>query len=419
MYNLIFEKSCNAFEKFNSKYLVLVNVEYNALFLYHKDVKIVWDLINEKTKFDTVLNELIKLGYKLEKKEVYSIIDNLSKNGLLVCNNIMEDIEHIKANNQLEKYCNDCLSQSIPTSIHLELTNECNLRCIHCFHDEEYNSLSFEEIDSLFQMLRNSQFIKITLTGGEFITLPYWKEILKSAKTNGLIISMLSNLTLISYDDIDFIDSINIHSIKTSLYGSNAEIHDNITKVKGSFEKTIKSLNYMVQKEIPVDVSWTIMKNNIEKVSDLKDFIKKLGVRIFFDERILPSRNDTKNPTVLSITNEEYKHFFDNGILNRPKKILCSACRDKIGINQIGEIYGCESLRISLGNIRKDNLLDVVNGKEFKELSKKILDYNPEECKNCKYDKYCTRCPAFVWDTHPYENIHSEISCMHTKTACK
>lgn len=418
MNNLIFKKSNYAFEKYNDKYLVILNINHNALFVYHKDVKIVWDLINGKKSLENVFNNLIELGYKIEEKEIYNIIENLSKNGLLICDNVEEDLEHIKNNDQLENYCKDCLSQSLPTSLHIETSNECNLKCIHCFHDEEYNRLSFEEIDKLFEGLRNSQFVKVTLTGGEFTILPYWREIVKSAKRNGLIISILSNFTLMDYDDVDFIADSNVYSIKTSLYGSKAEIHEKITKVKGSFEKTIKILNYMVQKKIPAEVSWTIMKNNIEEISGIKDIMNELGVNISFDYRIFPSRTNAKNIKVLSISNEDFKRFAEHGLFNEPEKISCSACRYRIRISQTGEIYSCEALSVSLGNIRKDDLLEVLKGEKIKELSSKIQEYNPEECNSCKYDKYCTRCPALVWSTHPYENIHSEILCQHTRVAC-
>lgn len=419
VHNLIFEKSIYAFEKFNEYYLVIVNVKHNSLFVYDKDVRVIWNLINEKTMLDNLYDKLIIMGYKLEKKELYDIIDILAKSGILICDIIEEDLEYIKENNQLEDYCNECMSHIMPTTLHIELTNNCNLKCIHCFHDEIHNSLSFDELNELFGKLRKSQFVKVTLTGGEITTLPYWREIVKSAKRNGMIVSILSSFTLMDYSDVDFILDTNIHSIKTSLYGSTPEVHDSITGVKGSFKKTFNILNYMAEKEAPVAASCTIMKNNVEQILDLKNIIDKLGVKILFDYIISPSRSNTKDVEKISITSKEFKYFAEQGILQKPKRILCSACKYRIRISQTGEIYSCESLSVSLGNIRKDNLLDVINGAEIKKLAEKIAKYDPEECNGCKYDKYCTRCPALIWNKPPYENIHSELLCFYTKIACE
>lgn len=237
MNNLIFERSVNAFEKFNNNYLVIVNVKHNSLFVYEKDVKIIWDLINKKTTLENLYIRLIEMGYQLEKKELYDIIEILAKSGVLICNTIGEDLEYIKESNQLEDYCNDSIRHFLPTKLHIELTNKCNLKCIHCFHDEEYSSLSFEKLNDLFEELRNSQFIQLTLTGGEITLLPYWKEIVTSAQRNGMIVSILSNFTLMDYSDADFLIDANIHSVKTSLYSSSPEIHDRVTRVRGSFEK--------------------------------------------------------------------------------------------------------------------------------------------------------------------------------------
>ena len=44
----------------------------------------------------------------------------------------------------------------LPYRYALVLTNKCNLKCEHCFHDEEVHSLSFQEINKLFIQLKNS-----------------------------------------------------------------------------------------------------------------------------------------------------------------------------------------------------------------------------------------------------------------------
>lgn len=419
MLNLKFKRSIYAFEKFNEYYLVIVNIKHNSLFVYNNDVKVVWDLIKEEIFLDDLYEKLLIMGYKLEKRELYDIIEALAKSGILICDIIKEDIVYIKENNQLEDYCDGCISNAMPTVLHIELTNNCNLKCIHCFHDEKHNNLSLDELNVLFEKLKNSQFIKVTLTGGEIGTLPYWREIVKSAKKNGMIVSILSNFTLMDYNDIDFIKNANVYHIKTSLYGSTAEIHDSITGVSGSFEKTLSILKHMSEKNVPVAASCIIMKNNIKEIVDLKNMIEKLGVKIRFDYKIIPSRNDTKDVKKLSITNKEFRYFAENGILKKPKRIMCSACRYRIRISQTGEIYSCESLNLSLGNIRRDNLLDVINGNKIKELSQEITSYNPEKCNSCKYDKHCTRCPVFIWNKYPFKNVNSELSCFYTKIACE
>lgn len=419
MHNLVFEKSIYAFEKFNDNYLVIVNVKHNSLFIYENDVRVIWDLINEKTILDNLYDKLIIMGYKLDKKELYEIIALLAKSGILVCDSIEVDLEYIKENNQLQDYCEEGICNNLSTILQIELTNNCNLKCIHCFHDEKYNSLSFDELNELFGKLKNSQFIKVTLTGGEITTHPYWREIVKSAKRNGMIVSILSNFTLMDCSDVDFIVDTNIYSIKTSLYGSTPETHDNITKVKGSFDKTYEIIKYMSEKKVPVAVSCTIMKNNVEQILDLRNMIDKLGVKIQFGYKIFPSRNNTKDVEKMLISSNEFKYFAEFGILQKPQKILCYACKHRIRISQTGEIYSCTALNVSSGNIRKADFLDVINGNEMKELAEKVAKYDPNECNGCKYDKYCTRCPALIWNKPPYENVHSQLMCLYTKVACE
>lgn len=417
--NLMIEKSSESFEKFNERYLVIVNIKHNALFTYDKDVKVIWDLINEKTTLEHLFLCLLELGYDLEEEDLYDIIENMSKNGILICDTIKEDVQFIKANNTLQDYCDSCATDTMPTHLHIELTNKCNLKCIHCFHDEIHQSLSFEELDNFFESIKQSQFIHVTLSGGEVGLHPEWKKIVNSAKKNGLIPSILSSLTLMTQSDVDFMIDSNIYAAQTSLYGATPEMHDSITGVDGSFGRTLSVIKYMTEKKLNMNVSCIIMKNNVSEVFELKEMMDQLGVKISFDYRVLPSRNNTKSVERLSITNKEFKDIAAHGLLNKPTKIPCAACQFRLSINQRGDIRGCEFLNVSIGNIKKDHLIDVIQGEQFKTLVDNISKYDPEHCYSCEHEEICTRCPALVWDNKQCENIHTEAMCLYTKIACE
>ena len=82
-------------------------------------------------------------------------------------------------NNFIEELCDNGLFYSL----HIDLTNRCNERCIHCYHpfdQYDYSSeLSFEEIKELIDSAYDLGVFSIILSGGESLLRKDFFEIVK------------------------------------------------------------------------------------------------------------------------------------------------------------------------------------------------------------------------------------------------
>ena len=80
----------------------------------------------------------------------------------------------------------------------------CNIRCAYChnpetqaIHDAEAREMSVEEV--MAEVRKGIPFIRgITVSGGECMLHPDFDEIVRYARTQDLIVGILSNLTLCS-----------------------------------------------------------------------------------------------------------------------------------------------------------------------------------------------------------------------------
>lgn len=408
-------KKKNVFEKYDKEYFVLANLNYNAVFMFEKDVKIVWDEMNNEIELKDLINKLHEKGYSVTLEEMRALVETLTKAGLIYNDQMIEDKEFILENNAYQSYIDRCSSNNLPSILHLELTNRCNLKCIHCYHDEEFQELELEDIEHVFQSIKNTSFIRVTLTGGEIFTYMYWKEVVVKARQYGLFVCILSNITLLEESDIDFLNKNKIMFIRTSLYGATEATHDLICKVPGAFFKTYNNILSLKKEGVEVCVSCTIMKQNVGEIGILKEMMEKIGVDISFDYKIIPSRKETKDVQRLLITPEQFKCLEESGLVKRSHKAKCNPGTYRIAISNSGEIYGCDLLRISLGNIKRDNLMDVLNGEKMNELKLECNKYQPLECKTCRYEKYCTPCPGLAWNNNRYANVHHPLQCIYSK----
>ena len=91
-----------------------------------------------------------------------------------------------------------------------ELTNRCNLRCVHCYigparysSDSERNEMKKEKILALLDELRDAGCLHFLITGGEPLLRADFRDIYEHAKRIGMIVTVFTNGTLITREVLD------------------------------------------------------------------------------------------------------------------------------------------------------------------------------------------------------------------------
>lgn len=404
----VFVKKCD-------DYFVVLNLKYNAIFMFNRDVKVVWDCFNSQIEYERLLSKLHELNYKIEEKDFSKFLKLFAELGIVEIEGVLENIDLIRNNNQFDKYIDYCCSKGIPTVLHIEITNMCNLKCVHCFHDECYSELEFNDLEQLLKQIKDSSFIRVTFTGGEFGLYSKWKEAIECAYQNGLSVAILSNLTQFDDDDLNFISNCNPIFVRTSLYGVDDVMHDSITGIKGSFNKTLNNLIYLKNKGINVSASCSILKKNFSQIMKIKDFLNSFSIPVNFDFKLIPSLSNTKLIKDLMIDHKQYKELIELGIISESKGHICKPGTYRIAVDSFGNIFSCDSLRVAIGNIKQDLILNVIHGEKMNYICQKITHFHPEDCEKCLYEKTCFKCPGIIWNYSPFENKHHDIHCIYTK----
>lgn len=322
-----------------------------------------------------------------------------------------------------EKIIDSIKNKKMLTRITLELTNKCNLRCVHCYQEERneaYNIkfLSLDSIQKLLKDIKNLGIITIVLTGGEVFTHPDIYKIISAIKAENYRIAILSNLTMINEKNIDFLQ-MNVNSISTSVYGTTKDVYESVTRVKGSYEKYSCAVKLIrSHTDIKLIEKAIVLKNNFCQYSSL---INKTDAS---DARIIV--NNSNNYCESLCLNEDelfeyWKLFLDKHkneeILYKKKKkaTMCNAFNDSLFIDITGNIIGCLNLDVPelvLGNINYDNLSDVWHSKKtaaiINNFHNNILNC---KCFNCSYGRYAFVCPAYnYYETNNY--------CVPSSQAC-
>jgi MoaA/NifB/PqqE/SkfB family radical SAM enzyme len=259
-------------------------------------------------------------------------------------------------------------SQWIPMQASLELTNRCNERCGHCylpsFKDESGKVLQLSEWYNVLEQLRSAGTFFLILMGGEAMLNPHFWDILAKASDLHFHVSMITNgLKITSFEVAQKLKQSGLINATISLYSHDPDVHDRMTKVKGSHIKTVNAIRWCRQAGIQVTVNCLLTKNNIDGVFDIEEWAMKEDLMIKFDPMITPKLDGNMDPTKLRATEEQLRWYYAEKIRRWPKgrpkssgeqssDYTCNAGKGKCAVTYSGDLLPCIEIREALGNLK-------------------------------------------------------------------
>jgi molybdenum cofactor biosynthesis enzyme MoaA len=244
--------------------------------------------------------------------------------------------ENVSENTQ-DFFLEEVQGRPLISSLQFELSSQCNERCIHCYIPNAKKNtgreLPIETIKKVIDEFASMGGIHVTLSGGEAFLHPQLKEITQYCRKKDLKISILSNLIALKQSDLEWLHEANLSLIQTSLYSMDPEIHDKITTVKGSFERTKRAIEMLVvAADIPVQISCPLMKANKDGYDKVLEYARKLKIKAQTDYIMMAQADlDTSNlANRLSIEETEkvirtiYEYdldYIDQTLMQKPKDV--------------------------------------------------------------------------------------------------
>lgn len=305
--------------------------------------------------------------------------------------------------------------------IKLELSYKCNLNCIHCSSEgssELVQQISLDKAQQTILSGKNLGVNKVSLSGGE----PFlWKGIhslITFINSNGIFQNIYTSGTTPNFNHtINELKSIkNRVSIIVSIYGSSPSIHDSITGVDGSFDKTINSVKTAIQNGINTEVHFVPMMINYLELLPLSNLLTQVGVKKLSILRFVPQgrgatgkflglgvteslllRNDIlklKNASIDIRTGSPLNYLM---LKDQP---VCTSGKNKVIVAPDLSIYPCDAFK----QVSSDRLFgnDQFSSLEFNDLEvcwenskylnivRDVLNSDfSEPCKSCRYLSKC------------------------------
>lgn len=386
------------------------------------------ELTKEPKDIEIIINALLDIfvdvDYEELKQDTIDFFMQFVNEGFLSVGNSIDECLDFKSEDEYinnseiknEVVVDDCskhiFSQNdFLRSLHIEIANECNERCLHCYIPHELKTKTIDS--SLFFKIveegRNLNILNVTLSGGEPLLHKDFVGFLKRCRELDLSVNVLTNLTLLTDEIIEEMVKNPLLCVQTSIYSMNPEIHDTITKMKGSLEKTKTNVLKLLNMRIPVQISCPVMKQNKDSFGEVVSWGKEHNITVATDYVIFASYDHTSCNLVNRLSLEEVNEVFDSQLTKEYADYLydsakekyamtaddpiCSICRYYLCISAEGDVFPCVGWQNNkLGNLQEKSIKEIWQDSSEIKCLREIKRNSFPRCVSCEDRGYCTVC---------------------------
>ena len=325
-------------------------------------------------------------------------------------------------------------------AINLMVTGKCNYNCLHCFNASDnadrMEEWELKDLVRLFEEAASCGIHSVTLTGGEPMLHPHFREIVQEIKRNGLVLEKLTtNGFFINEDILDMFLEMGISpQIKISFDG--IYHHDYMRGHKGAIESTLSAFRLCKKKGFDTFAQTQVFKDNLPTMKDTLCLLEDAGVKTMRIIRTTPTPRWAMNQPEGSLSFDEYfeammdlakwymgtRHEADlimwrflvlsskrgtyhminvtqkDGIY-RPASSVCLGSRMMMAITCEGDVIPCmqlggilSDLGVKFDSLKERCLTDIIKEGRWLDAvcrNRYWLRENNRKCDECEWFGYC------------------------------
>ena len=393
--------------------------------------------------FDTLCNNGLLTNHIYSEDEVMQLRRQLSaarKSQQAWIDKPTEEKLPMDTSNAEQRYFDAVDNGNTVCSVMFELTYRCSEMCIHCYnpgatrndqevsHRGDFQELTLDEYKRMIDELLEFGLVKVCLTGGDpfsnkhawdIIDYLYKKEIAFDVFTNGQRITK----------DIKRLADYFPRLVGVSIYSGVAEDHDAITRVKGSWEKSMQVVKELSELAVPMNLKCCVMQPNLHTYYMVADLAKQYGAQPQFEINITESNDGDICAKQLRLTEEQLEVVLRDkntslyvgkevpnfgGVPINKNIMACKAGKNSFCMAPNGEVKPCCAFPLILGNLREITLMEVLNNSEcVRWKQSKVSQY--VGCGDFPYCAFCSLCSGCNYVEHNDYCKPAETNCYMAK----
>jgi radical SAM protein with 4Fe4S-binding SPASM domain len=312
----------------------------------------------------------------------------------------------------MERVMGRAAEAGIPFAVHFDLTYRCNERCVHCYLDhDDHGEMTTAEVLGVLDQLAAAGTFFLTLSGGEVFLRPDFFDIVAHARALGFDVKVKTNGILLREREARRLRELGVRQVQISVYSHVAAVHDAITKVPGSLERSLTAIRLLRAQGVRVLIANVLMKQNADDYAGVQVLARDLGAEFTLDPTITPRMDgDVSILTLRAPQTHLLRLYTDKSLVgdsfSAPPRAVdedvldeapCSAGHTACYVSPYADVYPCVQFPLPSGNLRRQTFAEIWQHSPQLTEVRGIRMRDLPTCSTCSLMPGCTRCPGLAY----------------------
>jgi MoaA/NifB/PqqE/SkfB family radical SAM enzyme len=202
-----------------------------------------------------------------------------------------------------------------PLYVAWQITNECNLSCLHCIEESGPGKAFKDELDreQVFDVIRqiiDDQVPYVSFSGGEPMLHPHFFDMVEHICAGGVELKVETNGHYLTPEACARLKESGVKAVQVSLDGASPETFQRM-RVRGDFQRTIDGLKNLQAAGVPTEINYSPTGFSAHEVGKAIDLSYEVGAHSFYTGRTMYTGNAVKTWNKLTPTDEQYDILFE------------------------------------------------------------------------------------------------------------
>ncbi len=220
---------------------------------------------------------------------------------------------------QAASFAEDFLPESdelgAPLYVAWQLTNECNLACLHCIEESGPGKAFRDELDrqqifAILDQLAAKDVPYLSLSGGEPMLHPSFFDIVEHVCASGTQLKIETNAHHLDPASCARLKDLGVKAVQVSLDGATRETFNRM-RVRGDFDRAIGGIRALAAAGVPIEINYSPTRFNTHEIGAAVDLAHELGAYSFYTGRTMYTGNAVKTWHRLAPSEEQYATYFN------------------------------------------------------------------------------------------------------------
>lgn len=202
-----------------------------------------------------------------------------------------------------------------PLYVAWQITNECNLACLHCIEESGpgkafKDELTSEEAFSVIDMLVQGEVPYVSFSGGEPMVRPDFFEMVERITKGGVGLKIETNGHYLTPSNCARLKELGVKAVQVSIDGGTPASFNKM-RVHGRFDQALEGIKNLKEAGIPIEVNFVPAKFNIHEIGEVVDLAYRVGAYSFYTGKIMYTGNAVRTWNITAPDEKDYPKFFE------------------------------------------------------------------------------------------------------------